>query len=826
MVGCVLGLLRSHGRTRSPVARTLAFVLAVGLASFVPAGPIHAGGVSMPLTNESSSGPMRMSSNGSLQKLAPVRDSNLTLDTSTPCTTKGVGLCSTLSSDPSWDLDSAAVHPSPRYGAMMAYDSADGYTVLFGGYEGFARPFHDFNDTWIFRSGIWTQISPPLSPPAREFGVMADDPATGCLVLFGGATLTGEAFNDTWTFCHGLWTNVTPSHSPEKRFEAAMASDPACSCLVLFGGASVDGASFGDTWEFEDRSWIQLNTNISPPGQVAAAMAFDPSAASIVLFTGLCGNNYCPNNTWAFENQTWTELFPASAPPFVAWGDLVSLPAPDGVLLFGGENNSAYNDTWVFRNGDWTNDSGGTAPEERSTGSAAYDWADGYVVIFGGYNDFDFPTQWFGDTWTYGGVVATFTEVGLPTGQTWTVDMNGTLNYSTTAGMSFILGWGTFSFTLPPAIAQGGWIRFTAETATGLLSVASSPIITNESYREQAWIHIQQDPPRGGFATPTSNWEDVGIELNLSAFPASGYRFVTWLGNGTGNYSGPADPAPLTITLPVNETAIFSPDLEFSIVFNESGLPEGTSWSVNLNGVTSTSNRPTLMMMVPNGTYTWAIPAINGTSTGTRFDPASPFGYLVVGGSEMALGVRFVPQVLLLSSASPDGWGLVLPNSSWVDTGVQVTLVAVPLAGHSFQGWSGNGTGAYSGPAQIENLIPEAPLEEVAHFGTPGSTSPSNLSTLLWTLLISGVGGLIAGTVIVRWRRRGRNRPQSPDAAVRQVIVPIPPDGLSRWALATRQAGSWTLEGSAGSGRRGGHSRVDRAARDAEGERAAGRISD
>lgn len=766
---------RAHGFPKNRVGTDKSifppFILiaAVLLSSLAPLSPNQSHGLPKPYVDESGPKSTAILSIGTLPSESSVTGNISTMQASRSCEVTSTKICSSFSSDASWDLDSVSMHPSPRYGAMMAYDSANGYVVLFGGYEGFARPFKDFNDTWIFQSGIWTQISPPISPPARAFGVMANDPVTGCLVLFGGVTLTGEGFNDTWTFCNGLWTNVTPTHSPQKRFEAMFASDPPCGCEVLFGGVPIAGAPLlGDTWEFADDRWTQLNTTNSPPGQAAAAMTYDPSTASIILFSGLCDGNYCPNDTWSFENQTWTELFPTNSPQFTAWGTLVSLPAPDGVLLFGGENNSAYNDTWIFKGGNWINETSGVSPEERSTGSAAYDSADGYVVIFGGYNDFNFPTQWFGDTWTYGGNVATFVEGGLPVGQSWAVNLNGTLNYSTTTEISFVLGSDTFPFALPPVVAETKEIRYVAEPSNGSITVDSSSPLTEVSYHDQVWVQVGDEPPDEGFVTPTSGWEDMGARLNLSALPAPGYHFEAWAGNGLGNYTGPANPASLLIVSPVNETATFSPNPDFPIIFNESGLPEGTSWSVDLNGVTSTSNKPTLLVMVPNGTYAWAIPTINGTSTGTRFNPALPFGYLVVVGSEMALGIRFVPQVLIVSSASPDGWGLVLPNSSWVDTGVQVTLVAVPLAGHSFQGWSGNGTGAYSGPAQIENLIPEAPLEEVAHFGTPGSTSLSNPNTLLLTLLLSGVGGLIAGTVIVRWRRGGRNRPQSPDQRTSQ----------------------------------------------------------
>ena len=75
----------------------------------------------------------------------------------------------------------------------MAYDSARGVTVLFGG----ASLSGVFSDTWEWDGTSWTQLSPAASPPARDAHAMAT--LGSKVVLFGGGNGT-TAVNDTWSY--------------------------------------------------------------------------------------------------------------------------------------------------------------------------------------------------------------------------------------------------------------------------------------------------------------------------------------------------------------------------------------------------------------------------------------------------------------------------------------------------------------------------------------------------------------------------------------------------------------------------------------------------
>ena len=59
-----------------------------------------------------------------------------------------------------WTQKLPASSPSGRKGQAMAYDSAHGQVVLFGGYDNRNR----FNDTWVWDGTNWTQKGTPSTP--------------------------------------------------------------------------------------------------------------------------------------------------------------------------------------------------------------------------------------------------------------------------------------------------------------------------------------------------------------------------------------------------------------------------------------------------------------------------------------------------------------------------------------------------------------------------------------------------------------------------------------------------------------------------------------
>ncbi|HTT25541.1 MAG TPA: kelch repeat-containing protein, partial [Thermoplasmata archaeon] len=311
-----------------------------------------------------------------------------------------------------WSLDNiSASAPAPRQLFTMAYDPTDGYVVLFGGGNVNSGTF--YNDTWTFRNGSWNELFPAVSPPARRSAVMTWDAADGYLVLFGGLY-----FDDTWTFVGGNWTSrtaavINSSNTPSTRWNAQMAYDPGTSSVILFGGCDqlACAGSTNDTWSYAAGTW----TNVTAPGAAApsvrgtSTLVWYPPDSALLLFGGSTPAQTVLGDTWEYGSSGWVQLTPATSPP--ARGDQWTVydSVTSQLLLFGGLEYSvspsayAVGDTWTYQNASWTNQTmnNSVAPPslwgEQSAG--VWDGADQCAILFGGddSNDVD-----LGQTWGYG----------------------------------------------------------------------------------------------------------------------------------------------------------------------------------------------------------------------------------------------------------------------------------------------------------------------------------------------------------------------------------------------------------------------------------------
>jgi hypothetical protein len=254
----------------------------------------------------------------------------------------------------------------------------------------------------------WIQLSPPSDPPARTAASMAYDPATGDVVLFGGADVTGGPeilLSDTWTWDGSTWSEQFPSASPPALFGASLAYDQATGDLVLFGGISSDG-DMSQTWTWDGTTWTQQVSTTVPPAPVpparhSAAMTYDQTSGQMVLFGGLDGRTIL-DDTWTWDGTTWTQQHPASKPSARYAASMTYDPATDNAVLFGGYSGgqTGLSDTWTWNGSTWTSSNPAIDPPARYGASMAYDAAISEVVLFGGYDE---GAADLSDMWTWNG---------------------------------------------------------------------------------------------------------------------------------------------------------------------------------------------------------------------------------------------------------------------------------------------------------------------------------------------------------------------------------------------------------------------------------------
>lgn len=242
---------------------------------------------------------------------------------------------------------SAGPGPSPRYGAAMTYDAADGYVLLVDG----MGAYQTITDTWEFSAGHWKAIlNRSSSAPYFEDpeGLLAYDSSTGYSVMLGG-----------YEYAAGNWTYVGFNYSTNK----TNPEPTGCGSLVDYPPYHGVLCVGGSTWLFNG-TWTNISSTIngSPPVHLWPAATYDPIAQTLVLFGG---GQYVRNpatgqlsyhdlsDTWALKNSTWWNVSTSPSPPPDNQATLVWDAEDNMTLIFGGLGNNprvaaSYNFTWTW----------------------------------------------------------------------------------------------------------------------------------------------------------------------------------------------------------------------------------------------------------------------------------------------------------------------------------------------------------------------------------------------------------------------------------------------------------------------------------------------
>jgi hypothetical protein len=217
----------------------------------------------------------------------------------------------------SWALRTPTTRPPAREGHAMAYDSARRVTVLFGGsfYDFVTNTGTLFSDTWEWNGTCWVLRAPATSPPGRWEHTMAYDSARGVTVLFGGRAVSdaGEELllADTWEWDGTNWTERTPAASPSARDSPAMAFDAAHGQMVLSGGQLDDVFVYGDTWVYwayggACTTSAECDTGYCLDGVCVVADGGTRAPSSFGAISSACPNSAHPNTSSSESTATVT----------------------------------------------------------------------------------------------------------------------------------------------------------------------------------------------------------------------------------------------------------------------------------------------------------------------------------------------------------------------------------------------------------------------------------------------------------------------------------------------------------------------------------------
>ena len=207
----------------------------------------------------------------------------------------------------------------------------------------------------------WTQVSLQNGPPACLYHSMAYDSARGEVIMFGGAVNAAvlsapAALGDTWAWNSVGWAQISTQNGPAPRYLNALTYDSAHSQIVMFGGQDVNENPLSDTWVFDGSTWTQKSPQNSPPANPGNQMVYDTAHNQGVLFGGL---GFDTNQTWIWDGANWTKEATTPAPSLRNAFGMAYDTTEGQVVLFGGFNASVQlGDTWA-----WT---GATLPPPNS----------------------------------------------------------------------------------------------------------------------------------------------------------------------------------------------------------------------------------------------------------------------------------------------------------------------------------------------------------------------------------------------------------------------------------------------------------------------------
>jgi hypothetical protein len=370
---------------------------------------------------------------------------------------------------------------------------------------------------------------------------------------------------------------------------------------------------------------VGTHWTVNVPGQLSVT-----SATATVVFT-------LPNGAYTYTingvpgyNTTFSGSFSVS-------GSAVGISVPWVVTEYGvtfDESGLSSGDSWtasvsgqspitatvsgVSGTSQAENLANGTYPFTITTNDPTYQPSYGSpVVINGAWTTI--PVT-FNEV-TYG---VSFSESGLPSGQTWSVTFNGATMSTTTDGLTDTLTFanepnGTYTYSIADV---PGWHQ-TSLAYSGTLTLSGAALAESVTFAQVTYdVSLAESGLPSG---QTFSATVAGSTLSLTTDGSTDALDFGSYANGTYSYSV-ADVSGYhqsTIaysgTITVAGAAVYD-DLVFTqvtntLTFTESGLPASTSWSVTVGGTTLTSTTTSIGFSEPNGTYPYTVGVVPGYST-------------------------------------------------------------------------------------------------------------------------------------------------------------------------------------------------------------------
>ncbi len=268
------------------------------------------------------------------------------------------------------------------------------------------------------------------------------------------------------------------------------------------------------------------------------------------------------------------------------------------------------------------------------------------------------------------------------------------------------------------------------QAANGDLDPVNATVLLLGNPAQGATVSFTQS---NSFATlgpsPTST-DSAGVAHAHISSTQTGYTLIT------ANFIDDSNTVLVQFYTPASASVSISPSMKSTVCSGNGGTQvltiDGSSYTcsqlpVNLNYNQNTQHSYTCISPVYGGTGTQY--AATGASGCGASGGASGTFTVGASGTSCNLYCSYQTQYYLTNQASPSAGGSVSPSSQWYNSGTQVSISETPNAGYTFTGWTGSGSGSYTGSSSSNTVTMNGPITQTADYQSLISSSTTLLST-------------------------------------------------------------------------------------------------
>lgn len=326
----------------------------------------------------------------------------------------------------------------------------------------------------------------------------------------------------------------------------------------------------------------------------------------------------------------------------------------------------------------------------------------------------------------------TFLELGLPSGTSWSIDFNNVTESSTTTTIVFEIINGTYSYAVQ--LVKG----YSASPSSGDVTVnggaQSVSIAFTANPVEKFTVEFSEiGLPRFHAWSVTFNGTtetSTGSTIEYSV-PNGTYSFNVSVISG---YSSSPHTGSLTVNgANINQVITFTV-ITYSVTFDETGLPSGTEWYVNITSTSTSSLSSTTSSAATNlvnGTYNYNIATVNKVYHANG-------GSFTVDGSAVTIDVTFA---LVTYQIKFNETGLPTGNVWYVNITGESSLSATSPSGMTIS--LDNGSYSYNVSTSFKNY---APTSYTGTFTVNGQLNISIIFEPVLFVVTFSETGLLSGT--------------------------------------------------------------------------------